>query len=582
MALTKVTNSMIVGAPVNVLDFGAVGDGRTDNSAAFQAAADAAIATTGEIFVPAGEYLIDDSVVLNFPGGVKIRGVSPNSIGTRSEILQKDINKPVFQIESIATHLTGLSFTCFAGSKVDANGNPITVVSATANSITLSANPWEGGSPIIWNLVTPAISTDGTPYASVIQFSVQGSWYASSVTVNGNGTVTLNNVKGANGTLNALISGTPGNAVEKFISLAMAIDPAGLTNPNAGMIYCSVKENQFYDTLWFNQVTRAFNFSALGSGGGVGVGTGNAGFMSNIVLDQGQHFIYGQGDIYGLQITNSQFYGVGVAFYAPFDSIKSSNFSNCQVFIGKMFQANLDLYGLTVTGCSFNAMDGYGYSNLLFNNGGVIDRCTFVGNNFGRATDVVINTTAINATIIAGNDIISNGELSGQPWLYVAGVGAAGYITNSYLGGNNFAGQYVSNANRLGFLSTSPRVTGSTFGSEWIGYQTGTKVIGWLAPTFQNSWANVGAGTQTVEYCKDQNGVVHIKGELVGGASGTVAFTLPAGYRPLAQLRVYSSRANTASGEVPMAVQIDTTGAVTIQTAVVAWGDFGMLSFPTR
>ena len=465
MALTKVSYSMVDKAPVNVVDFGAVGDGRTDDSASFQAAVDKAIATTGVVFVPAGEYLIDDTVVLDFPGGIKICGSSPNSTGTKSVIIQKDINKPVFEIASINTHLTGLSFTCYAGSKNDANGNLITVVSTTSNSITLSANPWNG-SPIIWNLATPVISTDGTSYSSVIQFSVSGSWYASSVTVNGNGTVTLNSVKGANGTLNTSISGTVGGSIEAFISLAMSVDNSVLTNPNAGTLYCSIKENQFYDNLWFNQVVRAFNLSALGSGGGPGVGTGSVGFMNSIVIDQAKNFIYGQGDIVGLQITNCQAYGTNAAFYAPFGDISSSNFSNIQIINGLMFQANLDLYALTVTGCSFNALDGYGYSDLLFNNGGIIDRCTFVGNNFGRSTNQVIQTVAINATIIASNNIISNNEAgSTNPWLFILGTGANGYITNSYLGNNNFAAQYGSSNNRLGFLSATPSVAGSTFGA---------------------------------------------------------------------------------------------------------------------
>lgn len=65
MSLTKVSFSMIDGATVNVLDYGAVGDGVTDDTAAFKAAAVAAnngIVTGagpgGTVYVPKGTYLV--------------------------------------------------------------------------------------------------------------------------------------------------------------------------------------------------------------------------------------------------------------------------------------------------------------------------------------------------------------------------------------------------------------------------------------------------------------------------------------------------------------------------------------------
>ncbi|CAL9961072.1 hypothetical protein VPHD69_0057 [Vibrio phage D69] len=57
MTLTKVTNRMIDGAAVNVRDFGAVGDGVTDDTAAFKEAF-----KWGKIFVPSGTYLITDTL----------------------------------------------------------------------------------------------------------------------------------------------------------------------------------------------------------------------------------------------------------------------------------------------------------------------------------------------------------------------------------------------------------------------------------------------------------------------------------------------------------------------------------------
>lgn len=61
MSLTKATYSMIKGAVANVLDKGAVGDGVTDDSAAFLAAH----ATGKAVFVPAGTYLVNVNLAAN-------------------------------------------------------------------------------------------------------------------------------------------------------------------------------------------------------------------------------------------------------------------------------------------------------------------------------------------------------------------------------------------------------------------------------------------------------------------------------------------------------------------------------------
>lgn len=70
MALTKATYSMVNGAPLNVSDFGVVGDGVTDDSVAFQAALDATVnmtpgfGSTGRtLIVPNGIYLVGDLAI---------------------------------------------------------------------------------------------------------------------------------------------------------------------------------------------------------------------------------------------------------------------------------------------------------------------------------------------------------------------------------------------------------------------------------------------------------------------------------------------------------------------------------------
>jgi len=72
MGLTKATNRMTSGAPVNILDFGAVGDGVTDDTVAIQDAIDAVGATEGMLIIPEGTYKTTSQ--LNLPSGVSLSG----------------------------------------------------------------------------------------------------------------------------------------------------------------------------------------------------------------------------------------------------------------------------------------------------------------------------------------------------------------------------------------------------------------------------------------------------------------------------------------------------------------------------
>lgn len=65
MTLTKATYSMIAGASVNVLDFGAVGNGVTDDTAAIQAAINSFASGQGRIYFPKGVYLVTSTITID-------------------------------------------------------------------------------------------------------------------------------------------------------------------------------------------------------------------------------------------------------------------------------------------------------------------------------------------------------------------------------------------------------------------------------------------------------------------------------------------------------------------------------------
>jgi len=57
----------------------------------------------------------------------------------------------------------------------------------------------------------------------------------------------------------------------------------------------------------------------------------------------------------------------------------------------------------------------------------------------------------------------------------------------------------------------------------------------WIAPALLNSWVNYNTAThQPAGYYRDPLGIVRMRGAMKNGTitSGTVLFTLPAGYRP--------------------------------------------------
>jgi hypothetical protein len=118
-------------------------------------------------------------------------------------------------------------------------------------------------------------------------------------------------------------------------------------------------------------------------------------------------------------------------------------------------------------------------------------------------------------------------------------------------------------------LSNSPTFTG-TASFDVILSPPMTSVI------YQNAWADFGAPWATVAYYKDSMNVVHLRGMMTAGVIAATAFTLPAGFRPLAN-EYFSVASNGAFASV----FITPAGDVTVQVGSNVWVSLSGVSFRT-
>lgn len=119
MTLTKATYSMIDGAPVNVLDFGATGDGVTNDAVAIQAAIDFAAANNTSLYFPEGVYAHTSTLV--WKNGVRYFGPNVNVSNTKGAVLTytgtndaNQINNPINASTFASIRIEGLTFVCSA------------------------------------------------------------------------------------------------------------------------------------------------------------------------------------------------------------------------------------------------------------------------------------------------------------------------------------------------------------------------------------------------------------------------------------------------------------------------------------
>jgi len=95
-------------------------------------------------------------------------------------------------------------------------------------------------------------------------------------------------------------------------------------------------------------------------------------------------------------------------------------------------------------------------------------------------------------------------------------------------------------------------------------------------PVFENSWVNFDTD-RPARFYKDPLGIVHLSGLIKTGSIGTVAFTLPEGYRP--DHDSGNAHIATASNSLYGELVINTDGSVKPSVGSNAWFSLFNISF---
>jgi hypothetical protein len=101
-------------------------------------------------------------------------------------------------------------------------------------------------------------------------------------------------------------------------------------------------------------------------------------------------------------------------------------------------------------------------------------------------------------------------------------------------------------------------------GADWLVIGAVAQLGGWQTFSYSNSWGSISgpaAGATTAAY-RLEGDVVRLAGEISGGSTATVAFTLPAGYRPTYTVKLWGQGSSGAGDYAD--VNVATSGAATI------------------
>lgn len=164
MALTKVTYSMIEGAVVNVLDYGAVADGVADDTAAVAAA----LATGASVYFPEGTYKTGQQTL-------STAGQTLFGTGEKSIILASTAGVDLFVVEADYVTIRDLRMNGAETDATNSNFAVFTDAAAPAQFLAVSNVVFSGASAATG--FNNAVKFDaGSGYGSVIGCSIERLW----------------------------------------------------------------------------------------------------------------------------------------------------------------------------------------------------------------------------------------------------------------------------------------------------------------------------------------------------------------------------------------------------------------------
>lgn len=385
MALTKVTYSMIEGAPFNVTDYGATGNGTDNDTTAFAAAI--AAASGQSLYLPSGTYLLSGSTI-TIPDNINIIG-EPGSI---VKLETTASSKYLFNIESSVDNMMiqGVTFDL----------NQLTSESHTniAVQISGSSNVNINNCRII-NSASSAFGANNRGYGIYLAGAYES--------------INVSECYFERHMYSVITEPTStGKAITVTSStfFELAGDGVEINVPTSGSCENIVVNKCFFNYLGSNNLGRGF---------GVGASGGSTGSVKNLYItnnsfynidNQGVHIEDG---VVGFWIESNEFNACGTAAAATFGSSVYVAKGTSGTNLGEGWIINNDA----------KAASG---SNYVYFIAGTYDvESLFVKNNFGDAKGFAANVYQINSAnsrVVCSNNIAKNANGVGMVLNFTKGI----------------------------------------------------------------------------------------------------------------------------------------------------------------